>query len=114
MVVVVGENPYAEMMGDSDDLNLSDEHRGLVKRCKDLGKQVIVILISGRALTIKEELSKSDAFIAAWLPGSEGQGIADVLFGDYDFSGKLSFSWPTTSSAPLFPLGYGLSCQQPG
>ena len=119
VVVVVGEAPYAEMMGDSDDLNLSDEHRGLVKRCKDLGKQVIVILISGRALTIKEELSKSDAFIAAWLPGSEGAGVADFLFAIDGFkpTGKLPYSWPAElTDLPLaqyaehasFSYGYGL------
>ena len=73
-------------------------------------------MISGRTLIINCELERSAAFIAAWLPGSEGQGISDMLFGDFDFQGKLSFSWPKTSpsekdtKAPeqLFPLGFGL------
>ena len=79
---------------------------------------VIAILVSGRPLIIEQELNASNAFIAAWLPGSEGQGISDVLFGDYDFSGKLSFSWPQLSQPkvnkgdknynPLFPYGFGL------
>ena len=82
---------------------------------------VIAILVSGRPLIIEKELALSNAFVAAWLPGSEGRGVADLLFGDFDFQGRLSFSWPenddqvsstdtdTTITNPLFPLGYGLT-----
>jgi beta-glucosidase len=143
-IVVVGEYPYAEGFGDirdSDNLiieagsqingqinisapygdsieltKLHPEDYLLIKEISDKGIPVIVILISGRTLVINSELESSAAFIAAWLPGSEGQGISDVLFGDFDFQGKLSFSWPKTCSTeknkavnkPLFPLGFGL------
>jgi len=118
-VVVVGEHPYAEMKGDSDELWLTEAHRNLISGCKDLGKKVIVILISGRVLVVQPELNISDAFIAAWLPGSEGGGIADFLFGTDGFKpkGKLPYSWPVDVAdiplAPdaenaLFKLGYGL------
>jgi beta-glucosidase len=76
-------------------------------------------LVSGRTLLVKKELEESAAFVAAWLPGSEGQGVADVLFGDYDFVGKLSFTWQKKRGEnylkgdevyePLFPYGYGLN-----
>jgi beta-glucosidase len=80
---------------------------------------VVIVLISGRPLVTNRELAASTAFVAAWLPGSEGLGVADVLFGDSNFSGKLSFSWPENDGgdpnvgdddyAPLFPYGFGLS-----
>ena len=80
---------------------------------------VVTVLISGRPLVTNRELNASGAFVAAWLPGSEGQGVADVLFGDENFSGKLSFSWPehpedrqnfgAANYAPLFPYGFGLT-----
>jgi len=85
-------------------------------RCKKL----VVILYSGRPLIINEALPLADAFIAAWLPGSEGQGITDLLFGDYPFTGKLSYAWPRgleqvplsalqkSGKSPLFPIGFGL------
>jgi beta-glucosidase len=83
------------------------------------GIPVVTVLISGRPLVANRELDASAAFVAAWLPGSEGQGIADVLFGDENFSGKLSFSWPRNSENrknvgdadydPLFPYGFGLT-----
>lgn len=118
-VVVVGENPYAEFEGDTDELWLTDEHKDLIQGCKDLGKKVIVILISGRVLVIKNELDMSDAFIAAWLPGSEGGGVADFLFATDGFKpvGKSPYSWPVdVADIPLAPLaehalfkyGYGL------
>jgi len=118
-VVVVGEYPYAEMKGDSNQLWLSDAHRKLISGCKALGKNVVVILISGRALAVQAELQISDAFIAAWLPGSEGGGVADFLFGTDGFKprGRTPFSWPVDAAdlplAPdadnaLFKLGYGL------
>jgi beta-glucosidase len=118
-VVVVGENPYAEFEGDTTDLWLNDEHKELIKTCKALGKKVIVVLISGRVLAIQNELDISDAFIAAWLPGSEGGGVADFLFGSDGFKpvGKSPYSWPVDVAdiplAPfaehaLFKYGYGL------
>jgi beta-glucosidase len=118
-VVVVGEAPYAESLGDTDDLSLTDEHKSLISGCKDLGKKVIVLLISGRVLAIAEELSGSDAFIAAWLPGSEGAGVADFLFAIDGFKpkGKSPYSWPADltdfplakyAEHALFQFGYGL------
>ncbi|GAA0856268.1 glycoside hydrolase family 3 protein [Aliiglaciecola litoralis] len=118
-VVVVGENPYAEGFGDTDELWLSQAHKTLISRCKELGKQVIVVLISGRVLLIKEDLDISDAFVAAWLPGSEGDGVADFLFGVDGFKpvGKSPYAWPKEfSDIPiaadaehaLFKYGYGL------
>jgi beta-glucosidase len=118
-VVVVGENPYAEGFGDSDELWLNDDHKALITGCKKLGKKVIVVLISGRVLVINEDLNNSDAFIAAWLPGSEGAGVADFLFATDGFkpSGKSPYSWPVKFTdipiAPyaehaLFKFGYGL------
>jgi beta-glucosidase len=80
---------------------------------------VVVIMVCGRPLVVNQELEASKAFVAAWLPGSEGQGVADVIFGDYDFKGRLSFSWPRYNDEnwnigdkgynPLFPYGYGLT-----
>lgn len=118
-VVVVGEAPYAESLGDTDDLILSDDHKSLIDSCKDLDKRVIVLLISGRVLAIEEELSKSDAFIAAWLPGSEGSGVADFLFSIDGFKpkGKSPYAWPADltdfplaqyAEHALFEFGYGL------
>jgi beta-glucosidase len=83
------------------------------------GIPVVAIMICGRPLVINQELDASKAFVVAWLPGSEGQGVADVIFGDYDFQGKLSFSWPRYDDEnwnigdenynPLFPFGFGLT-----
>jgi beta-glucosidase len=122
-IVVVGEMPYAEGVGDRADLGLSAQDVALIERVKEKSAKIVVILISGRPMVIAEGLNASDAFIAAWLPGTEGQGVADVLFGDYPFTGKLPYTWPrsmdqipfdfgsletTGPEAPLFPLGYGL------
>lgn len=119
-IVVVGETPYAEGMGDRWDLNFSNEDLATMVRVKGEGIPMITILISGRPMIIETPLGFSDAFIAAWLPGTEGQGIADVVFGDYNPTGKLSYSWPRSMSQipinvgdpsyrPLFPFGFGLS-----
>jgi beta-glucosidase len=118
-IVVVGETPYAEMNGDTDDLHLSQEDQAAIANMKSAGIPVVVILVSGRVRVVTDELEQTDAFIAAWLPGTEGDGIADVLFGDYSPTGKLSYTWPKSMAdlpigdgdgkAPLFPLGYGLS-----
>ena len=119
-VVVIGEKPYAEMNGDRTDLSLAAEDVEAVNNMKAAGIPVVVILFSGRPLILGETLDKADAFVAAWLPGTEGEGITDVLFGDYKPVGKLSHSWPRSMAQipihagdknydPLFKLGYGLS-----
>ena len=119
-IVVVGERPYAEKMGDRRDLNLSENDMNIVKKVKNSGAPVVTILLSGRPMIIGDVLNNSNAFIAAWLPGTEGDGITDVLFGDFKPVGKLSFSWPKDmlqipinigdeNYAPLFPYGFGLT-----
>jgi beta-glucosidase len=121
-IIVVGETPYAEGVGDrsAEELVLGEEQRKLIRRYYEAGKTVITVLISGRPLLVNDQLEQSDAFVAAWLPGSEGQGIAEVLFGDYAFKGKLGFSWPRDASQvpinvgdpdydPLFEYGFGLT-----
>jgi beta-glucosidase len=119
-IVVIGETPYAEMQGDRADLALSKEDAAAVAAIKRAGIPVVVVMISGRPLFVEEVLNQSDAFVAAWLPGTEGAGVADVLFGDKKPKGKLSFSWPRSGSAlpvnmhtpnadPLFAYGAGLS-----
>ena len=128
-IIVVGETPYAELFGDIGDgngthkLTLSKIHQKYINTYADMGIKTIVVLVSGRPLVVTDQIDKSDAFIAAWLPGSEGDGIAEVLFGDYNFTGKLPHSWPKseedfkskygpnfwdTSITPLFEFGYGL------
>ena len=116
-VVVIGETPYAEMQGDRADLRLAQEDVDAVDRMKAAGIPVVVILFSGRPMIVDSILAKADALVAAWLPGTEGQGITDVLFGDYKPVGKLSRSWPRSmeqiplhpGDEPLFQFGYGLS-----
>jgi len=148
-VVVIGENPYAEGMGDiraNDDvivhagsmirgkmqvleaygtsLELAKLHPEDIQTLVAISQQgipIVCVLISGRPLLVNAELDLSQAFVAAWLPGSEGQGVADVLFGGYDFQGRLSFSWPKHAEQqpnvgdanydPLFAFGDGLSYQ---
>jgi beta-glucosidase len=118
-VVVIGERPYAEGAGDRKDLSLVKEDVEAVANMKKAGIPVVVILISGRPMIVNEVLGQADAFLAAWLPGTEGQGVADVLFGDYKPTGKLSFAWPRSMAQiplhagdrdydPLFKFGYGL------
>lgn len=120
-VVVIGELPYAEGAGDRRDLSLSQQDIAVVKNVKQAGIPVITILLSGRPMIIGPAVDASDAFVAAWLPGSEGQGVADVLFGDYQPTGKLPHTWPKSmeqipinvgdpaADKALFPYGYGLS-----
>jgi len=119
-VAVIGETPYAEGQGDRDDLNLSTEDIELVRTLKKAGIPVIVVLISGRPMLLNPILPFCDAVIAAWLPGTEGKGISDVLFGDYQPKGLLSNSWPNSMSQipvnfgdtnynPLFDYGYGIT-----
>ena len=120
VVVVVGEKPYSEGVGDRDSLYLLDEDIKLLKKVANSNLPHVVILISGRPMIINEALTESDAFVAAWLPGTEGEGITDVIFGDYNFTGKLSMTWPKSMKQvpinygdsnydPLFKLGFGLS-----
>ena len=116
-VVVVGEKPYAEMIGDRKDLKLDNEDLGVIKRFTDNDIPVVVVLLSGRPMIVTDEIGKWDGFIAAWLPGTEGTGVADVLFGDYKPTGKLSFSWPKSMNQfpidpnddHLFSFGFGLT-----
>jgi beta-glucosidase len=103
-IVVIGETPYAEGRGDRADLSLAPEDIAAVKRMKGTGVPVVVIVISGRPLILDPILNDADAIVAAWLPGTEGEGIADVLLGAYKPTGKLSFTWP-----PQFKYGFGLS-----
>jgi beta-glucosidase len=118
-VVVVGETPYAEMIGDRKDLTLAAEDVATVEAVKQAGIRVVLVLLSGRPLIIDKVLDKCDAIVAAWLPGTEGRGVTDVLFGDFKPTGKLSVSWPRSMDeipinvgdanyAPLFKFGHGL------
>ena len=92
-IAVVGENPYAEGWGDNINPKLSTEDIQSINNLKKLSKKIIVIIISGRPLDIKGSATNWDAIIAAWLPGTEGQGVADVLFGDHPFTGTLPVKW---------------------
>jgi len=127
-IAVVGEAPYAEGRGDRADLSLSPDHVNLINRVKARSKKVVVVLISGRPMVVTEQLPNWDALVAAWLPGTEGQGVADVLFGEAPFTGKLPYTWPRWNqqlpfdfknlpeegcAAPLFPFGYGLAASDP-
>ena len=121
-IVVLAEIPYAEGFGDQPDPSLSKVDILLIERMRTLCQKLVVILLSGRPLIITEQLPDIDALVAAWLPGTEGQGVADVLFGDLPFSGRLSFSWPRSmdqipivspslggrETDALFPIGFGL------
>ncbi|MFD1178205.1 glycoside hydrolase family 3 N-terminal domain-containing protein [Paenibacillus puldeungensis] len=125
-IVVIGEYPYAEMMGDVGtgqpipDLELSSDDIKLLNNVKSSGVPMVVIMLSGRPMIITNHLPDWKAFVAAWLPGTEGNGLADVLFGDYDFTGKLPLSWPRSMAqipanskdanySPLFPYDFGLN-----
>ena len=103
-VAVIGEQPYAEMQGDRKDLSVSKEDIDTVTNLKRAGIPVVVVLVSGRPVAIDPILERADALVAAWLPGTEGKGVSDILFGDYKPTGKLSFSWPNGR----FRLGDGL------
>ncbi|HEX5398864.1 MAG TPA: glycoside hydrolase family 3 N-terminal domain-containing protein [Verrucomicrobiae bacterium] len=94
IIAVIGESPYAEGRGDRKQLNLSSQDLALLSKAKASGAPVVTILYSGRPLMVDTALDDSAAFVAAWLPGSEGEGITDVLFGDYKFTGKLPRPWP--------------------
>ncbi|XP_028758116.1 uncharacterized protein LOC114717186 isoform X2 [Neltuma alba] len=118
-IAVVGEHPYAETHGDSLNLTIAEPGPSTINNvCESV--KCIVVLITGRPVVIKPYLSKIDALVAAWLPGTEGQGVADLLFGDYGFTGKLARTWFKTVDQlpmnvgdkhydPLFPFGFGLT-----
>lgn len=128
-IVVFGEDPYAEGQGDIDSLEFEPVEKkslALLKKLKAQGVPVVSVFLSGRPLWVNPEINASDAFVAAWLPGSEGAGIADLLIAkadgqpNYDFKGTLGFSWPALPGqaelniyqpgySPLFPFGYGLT-----
>lgn len=125
VIAVYGEDPYAEFQGDLDNLEFKPKgfDPALLGKYREAGIPVVSVFFSGRPLWVNPEINASDAFVAAWLPGTEGGGVADVLFQtkpEYDFTGTLSFSWPATATdfdnnvgsknySPLFPVGYGLS-----
>lgn len=133
-IVVFGETPYAEMLGDRPDLEFSPQdksHLELLSKLKADGIPAVAVFLSGRPMWVNAELNASDAFVAAFLPGTEGGGVADVLFRRpdgsvaHDFHGRLAFSWPRRPDQfklnagdpgydPLFPYGYGLSYAAPG
>jgi beta-glucosidase len=126
-IVVFGETPYAEFMGDQRDVALHHdnvESLELVKKIKAQGIPVVAVMLAGRALYVNPQINAADAFVMAWLPGSEGEGVADVLTGKYDFTAKLSFSWPKAPDQtplnvgdptydPQFAYGFGLSYAAP-
>jgi beta-glucosidase len=119
-IAVIGEEPYAEGQGDSDSLSLTIGDKRMLRRLPAQCDRIAVVLVSGRPLIVTDYLDEWDAFVAAWLPGTEGQGVADVLFGDVAFSGQLPYTWPRSvdqlplnalkesGEEPLFPFGYGL------
>ncbi len=127
-IVVFGETPYAEFEGDRETLEYSPDDKSelqLLRRLRAQGVPTVTVFLSGRPLWVNPEINASDAFIAAWLPGSEGEGVADLLFRaadgtqPYDFTGRLSFSWPQSAmpvmfdamgraTGELFPTGWGL------
>lgn len=125
VIAVYGEDPYAEFQGDLNHLDFKPQGFDPEKLSafRDRGMPVVSVFLSGRPLWTNPEINASDAFVAAWLPGTEGGGLADILFQtepEFDFTGRLSFSWPAlatdfennvsvTDYAPLFPFGYGLS-----
>ncbi len=116
-IAVIAEPPYAEGFGDREDLTLPEEDVAMLERMRTRCQRLVVVLYSGRPLVLTGQLPLIDALVAAWLPGSEGRGIADVLFGDQPFTGKLRYAWPRElgqaripiSGAPLFEIGFGLA-----
>jgi beta-glucosidase len=117
-IVVLHEYLYAEGMGDRADMSLPEADVQLLDRVAAQCEKVVVILISGRPLLISEQLDKAESWVAGWWPGSESAALAQLLFGDVPFSGKLSYTWPRTAAdlpqaaqtgtAVLFPFGHGL------
>jgi beta-glucosidase len=122
-MVVVGETPYAEGQGDQGDLRLSAKDQQVVAKVRERVNKLIMVVIAGRPQVLGEALELADAVVVAWLPGTEGAGVADGLFGDTPITGKLPYAWPESNEqlplgpaypesaqkSPLFPLGYGLT-----
>ncbi len=117
-IAVVGETPYAEGQGDSSKLTLPANELRVLRNMQDKCANLAVVLISGRPVIITDFVDQWDALLSAWLPGTEGAGVADVLFGDQPFTGKLPYTWlrsvdqlplGSSSEAPLFPFGFGLT-----
>ena len=127
-IVVYGEQPYAEGVGDRKNLNFDgSRHISALNLLKQKGIPTVSIFLTGRPLWVTREINLSDSFVVAWLPGTESRGMTDVLLhngtDDYDFSGKLPFSWPRNTrqanlnyfdatSNPLFNFGYGLTYKE--
>jgi beta-glucosidase len=112
-LVFLHELPYAEGLGDREDLALSAEQVALIERVHARSERVVVVLVTGRPLLITDHVGLADAWVAAWLPGSEGQAVGDVVFGRVPFAGRLPLNWPRTTSdiaggEALFPRGHGL------
>lgn len=122
-IVAVGESPYVETGGDNSELTIPFNGTELVLLVANR-VPTLMILISGRPLVLEPQLlEKIDALVAAWLPGTEGNGITDVIFGDYDFQGRLPMTWfksveqlpvhaGENSLDPLFPIGFGLTSKE--
>jgi len=111
VIAVIGENPYAEGDGDRPgNISIRQNDMNMLKQVYSFGCPVIVIMLSGRPMNIGDEYKNWDAFIAAWLPGTEGNGIADVLFGNRDFTGRTPYTWRKNLNGEiLYPFGFGLS-----
>jgi beta-glucosidase len=123
-IVVIGEAPYAEGVGDDDNLELSPGDILGITNTRAHADKLVVVLLSGRPMVITGQLAQADAWVAAWLPGTEGAGVTDVLFGDAPFAGRTPYTWPrsneqlpininnvdgkTGCAGPLFPAGYRL------
>jgi beta-glucosidase len=121
-IAIVGEAPYAEGWGDREHPILYEADLNAIARLQESSERVVVVIVSGRPLLVSNEIAGWDAVVAAWLPGSEGMGVADGLFGRTPFSGTLPIPWPRTSeqlpisatgqttdgSALLYPRGFGL------
>lgn len=125
-VVVIGEKPYAEFEGDVPNLafHAQPAEEEMIAKLKAQGIPVVIVFLSGRPMFMGKFINQADAFVAAWLPGTQGRGVADVLVSGpngkpaRDFTGRLSFAWPADArspiTTPLFPLGYGLDYTRPG
>ncbi|MFI5077529.1 MAG: glycoside hydrolase family 3 protein, partial [Vicinamibacteria bacterium] len=120
-VVVVGERPYAEMFGDTTDLAINKDDLAALAAVKTSGVPYVVVVLSGRPVILGDIATSAGAIVAAWWPGTEGQGVADVLTGAYKPTGKLAFTWPKSvaqlplnkqsknAADALYPFGFGLS-----
>ena len=119
-VVVIGEEPYAESAGDRKDLSLSTANLKTIENVHQSGVPYVVVAVAGTPLVMTSVIEDAPAVMMAWLPGSEGEGVGDVLFGDYAPTGKLRQAWPKDmtqipvrvndpSIHPLFPYGFGLT-----